>query len=69
MSRQVVAVNRDSEIKTLADLEGKRIAVQSTTKPEALFLFIGGPQNRNGSGRYGEPSLARVSLSRRNTGN
>ena len=26
MSRQVVAVNRDSEIKTLADLEGKRIA-------------------------------------------
>ena len=38
MSRQVVAVNRDSEIKTLADLEGKRIAVQSTTKPEALFL-------------------------------
>ena len=40
MSRQVVAVNRDSEIKTLADLEGKRIAVQSTTKPEALFLRI-----------------------------
>ena len=38
MSRQVVAVNRDSEIKTLADLEGKRIAVQSTTKPEELFL-------------------------------
>lgn len=37
-SRQVVAVSRDSEIKTLADLEGKRIAVQSTTKPEALFL-------------------------------
>ena len=33
------------------------------------FFFIGGPQNRNGSGRYGEPSLARVSLSRRNTGN
>lgn len=38
MSRQVVAVNRDSEIKTLADLEGRRIAVQSTTKPEELFL-------------------------------
>ena len=37
-SRQVVAVNRNSEIQTLADLEGKRVAVQSTTKPEALFL-------------------------------
>ena len=37
-SRQVVAVSRDSEIETLADLEGKRVAVQSTTKPEALFL-------------------------------
>lgn len=37
-SRQVVAVRRDSDIQTLADLAGKRVAVQSTTKPEELFL-------------------------------
>lgn len=37
VSRQVVAVRADSTIYTLADLEGKRVAVQSTTKPEAIF--------------------------------
>lgn len=37
VSRQVVAVNKDSDIYTLQDLEGKRVAVQSTTKPEELF--------------------------------
>ena len=37
-SRQVVAVRQDSDIKALADLAGKRVAVQSTTKPEELFL-------------------------------
>ena len=37
-SRQVVAVRRDSDIETLADLEGKRVAVQSTTKPEDIFV-------------------------------
>ena len=37
VSRQVVAVRADSTIYTLADLEGKRVAVQSTTKPEVLF--------------------------------
>ena len=37
ISRQVVAVERNSDIYTLADLEDKRIAVQSTTKPEELF--------------------------------
>ena len=37
ISRQVVAVNPDSDIKTLADLKGRRIVVQSTTKPEELF--------------------------------
>lgn len=36
-SNQVVAVNTDSEIHTLEDLNGKTIAVQSTTKPEDLF--------------------------------
>ena len=37
-SRQVVAVRQDSDIQTQADLAGKRVAVQSTTKPEELFL-------------------------------
>ena len=37
-SRQVVAVRQDSDIQTLSDLAGKRLAVQSTTKPEELFL-------------------------------
>ena len=36
-SNQVVAVNTDSDITTLQDLEGKTIAVQSSTKPEDLF--------------------------------
>ena len=38
ISRQVVAVNRSSDIYRLSDLEGKTIAVQSTTKPESIFL-------------------------------
>lgn len=37
-SRQVVAVMRDSSIYTLADLAGKTVAVQATTKPEEIFL-------------------------------
>ncbi len=37
MSRQVVAVLPESDIYSLSDLEDKRIAVQSTTKPEELF--------------------------------
>lgn len=37
-SRQVVAVRKDSEIECFADLAGKRVAVQSTTKPEGIFL-------------------------------
>ncbi len=38
VSNQVVAVKEDSDIYTLADLEGRKIAVQSTTKPEGVFL-------------------------------
>ena len=37
-SRQVVAVNENSDIYKLGDLEGKNLAVQSTTKPEGIFL-------------------------------
>ena len=43
ISRQVVAVNVNSDIKKLSDLEGKTIAVQATSKPESIFL------NRTGS--------------------
>ena len=38
VSRQVVAVNADSGSETLADLAGKTMMVQSTTKPEEIFL-------------------------------
>ena len=37
-SRQVVAVEPSSSIASFADLEGKSIAVQSTTKPEGILL-------------------------------
>ena len=37
ISRQVVAVDEASDIDQLSDLEGRIIAVQSTTKPEELF--------------------------------
>ena len=37
-SRQVVAVNRHSDIQAIEDLAGRSIAVQATTKPEELFL-------------------------------
>ena len=37
-SRQVVAVIKDSDIQTLSDLADKTVAVQTTTKPEELFL-------------------------------
>ena len=37
ISRQVVAVNEDSDIYALSDLKDKKIAVQSTTKPEGIF--------------------------------
>ena len=39
MSYQVVAVRQDSDIDSLADLEDKIVAVQSTTKPEELFTL------------------------------
>ena len=37
MSHQVIAVRMDSDIYSLQDLEGKTVAVQSTTKPEEIF--------------------------------
>lgn len=40
-SKQVIVVNADSDIYTLQDLEGKLIAVQSTTKPEDILRAHG----------------------------
>lgn len=37
VSRQVVAVTPDSNIYSLADLKGKRVIVQSATKPDDIF--------------------------------
>ena len=38
VSRQVIAVSEQSSIERMSDLAGKTIAVQSTGKPEAIFL-------------------------------
>ena len=38
MSRQVVAVNPDSGIRSFQDLAGKTVMVQTTSKPEEIFL-------------------------------
>ena len=44
VSRQVVAVDADSSIRTLGDLAGKTVAVQSTGKPEEIFLSGSDPR-------------------------
>ena len=44
VSRQVVAVNADSSIQSLRDLAGKTVMVQSTSKPESIFLSGSDPR-------------------------
>ena len=44
VSRQVVAVNADSSIQSLSDLAGLTVAVQTTGKPEELFLSGSDPR-------------------------
>ena len=44
VSRQVAAVDADSGIRSLSDLAGKTIAVQSTGKPEEIFLSGSDPR-------------------------
>ena len=44
VSRQVVAVNADSSIQSLSDLAGKAVMVQSTSKPEGIFLSGSDPR-------------------------
>lgn len=46
-SRQVVAVQRDGTIQSLADLKGKRVAVQATTKSEDVLLKMEDPRIPN----------------------
>ena len=44
VSRQVVAVNADCSIQSLSDLAGRTVAVQTTGKPEELFLSGSDPR-------------------------
>ena len=44
VSRQVVAVNADSSIQSLSDLADRTVAVQTTGKPEELFLSGSDPR-------------------------
>ena len=44
VSRQVAAVDADSSIRSLSDLADKTIAVQSTGKPEEIFLSGSDPR-------------------------
>ena len=44
VSRQVAAVDADSSIRALSDLAGKTVAVQSTGKPEEIFLSGSDPR-------------------------
>ncbi|MFR5846561.1 MAG: hypothetical protein ACLUEU_12790 [Oscillospiraceae bacterium] len=41
VSQQIIAVNAKSDIYAMDDLNGKTIAVQSTGKPEEIFLQSG----------------------------
>ena len=44
ISRQVVAVNDNSTIRSFGDLAGKTVAVQTTSKPEEIFLSGSDPR-------------------------
>ena len=44
VSHQVVAVNADSSIQSLSDLAWKTVMVQSTSKPEGIFLSGSDPR-------------------------
>ena len=44
VSRQVIAVNPDSDIVSLSDLAGKTVAVQTDTMPEEILLGLHGGQ-------------------------
>ena len=57
-SRQVVAVNMESDIYSLEDLEGKTIAVQTTTRPEKIFLSTTDERMIEDVPKQAEPSVA-----------
>lgn len=59
-SRQVVIVPEDSDIRTLSNLNGKRVAVQNSSKTEELFLS-GGPDGKTElQSLYTFPTMANV---------
>ena len=66
LSRQVIAVNDSSKINKLSDLKNKIIAVQSTTKPEELFLKTNRSKNTKSKQVYSMENreLIYTSLSR-----
>ena len=60
VSRQVVAVDADSSIRSLSDLAGKTVAVQSTGKPEEIFLSGSDPRipQDGGGAQHRKPQCA-----------
>ena len=57
-SHQAIMVWADSPIRSLADLKGKAIAVQTTTKPEGLLLSGTDPRLPKIGALYSFPSIA-----------
>ncbi len=49
-SRQIVVVNKDSGIESIADLKGKRVAVQVTSKPEYILSHANVPADTSDNG-------------------
>lgn len=66
LSRQVVAVPENSNIRSLADLAGKRIAVKASTKPESIFLERADERIPQVEGVYCLTSMGEVAASLRN---
>lgn len=66
LSRQVVAVPEKSSIHSLSDLEGKRVAVKASTKPESIFLERADNRIPQVEGVYCLTSMGEVAAALRN---
>ena len=64
-SRQVVVVRTDSDIYQLSDLEGKRVSVQATSKPEREFLNQNNPSTPQVGGLFSFSSMDEIYASLR----
>ena len=64
-SRQVVVVRTDSDIYQLSDLEGKRVSVQATSKPERGFLNQNNPSTPQVGGLFSFSSMDEIYASLR----